>query len=265
MVARENESDTDADEVCCNGDPADAALTRMIMHHLAQVDAAWRWRPGVFLVRDARPSPADAETPGFASASFLSHFQPLSAAQRAVAAPLFGTSIDFTFVLLSDFKGASGRAFTVVAGRFIVMNCGSFTPSDATLIHELVHVWQAQHHSVATAYMVNSLQSHALAVTENQALAVAEPTLKGNPWFPSLFPRSPYACMSGRPFREYGAEQIAKQVERNFLVPAGSAVALATDPIVAHIKAAVEGPDADNVTGLKTARTEDTRAAGVLF
>lgn len=263
MVARENDSGRDGDEVCCNGDPADAALTHMVSHHLAQVDAAERWSPGVLLLRDA--SSPTAETPGFASASFLSHFQPLSAAQRAVAAPVFGASIDFTSVLLSDFKGASGRAFTVVAGRFIVMNCGSFTPPDATLIHEFVHVWQAQHHSVATAYMANSLQSHALAVTENQALAAADPTLKRNPGFPSLFPRSPYACMTGRPFSEYGAEQIAKQVERNFLASAGSAVALATDPVVAHIKAAVEGPDPDNVTGLRMARTEDTRAAGVLF
>jgi hypothetical protein len=167
--------------------------------------------------------------------------------------------------LLSDFKGASGRAFTVAVGPSIVMNCGSFTPSDAMLIHELVHVWQSQHHPIATAYMANSAQSHALAVSENQALALADPTLKGNPWFPSLYPRSPYACMTGHPFSEYAAEQIAKQVERNFLSRAGSAVALATDPIVAHIRAAAKGVDPDNVTGLMTARTEDKRTAGVLF
>jgi hypothetical protein len=268
-VARGNQPENDADEVCCNGDPADAALTRMLSHHLTQVDRGRLERgrlrnPGVLQVRDA-PSFVDADASGLASASFLSHFKPLSAAQRAVAAPIFGTSIDFTFVFLSDFKGASGRAFTVAVAPYIVMNCGSFTPSDAILIHELVHVWQSQHHSVDTAFMVNSVQSHALAVTENKALALSDPSLKGNREFPSQFPRSPYACMTGRPFSEYAAEQIAKQVERNFLSPAGSAVALATAPIVAHLKAAAKGADPDNVTGLMTARTEDKRTVGVLF
>ena len=252
------------DEVCCNGDPANAALTRMLSHHLPQVGAARLRNRGVLQVRNA-PSFVDADASGSASASFLSHFKPLSAAQRAVAAPIFGTSIDFTFVFLSDFKGASGRAFTVAVAPYIVMNCGSFTPSDAILIHELVHVWQSQHHAVDTAFMTNSMQSHALAVSENQALGLADPTLKGDSNFPSLFPRSPYACITGRPFSAYAAEQIAKQVERNFLSPAGSAVARATDPIVARIKAAARGSDPANVTGLKTARTEDKRTAGVLF
>jgi hypothetical protein len=255
---------SDTDEVCCNGDPADAALTLMVGRHLAQVDMAQRREPGVLQVRLAR-SLVNADAPGVASASFLSHFKPLSAAQRAVAAATFGTSIDFTFVFLSDFKGASGRAFTVAVAPYIVMNCGSFTPADAILIHELVHVWQAQHHSIETAFMVNSVQSQAMAVTENEALALTDPSLKGNAGFPSQFPRSAYAWMPGRPFSEYAAEQIAKQVERNFLAPPRSAVALATDPIVAHIKAAVKGPDPDNVIGLATARTEDRRTPGVLF
>jgi len=46
---------------------------------------------------------------------------------------------------------------------------------------------------------------------------------------------------------------------------AGTPIALATDPIVAHIKGAVKGPDADNIAGLKTSRTEDKRKTGVLF
>ena len=162
----------------------------MLSRHLLQVDAGGLRRPGPSPLYKAR-SFVGADTPGVASVSFLSHFKPLSAAQRAVAAPVFGTSIDFTFVYLSDFKGASGRAFTVAVAPYIVMNCGSFTPSDAILIHELVHVWQSQHHSIDTAFMVNSVQSQALALTENEALALADPTLKGDPWFPSLFPRSP--------------------------------------------------------------------------
>lgn len=242
--------------VCCNGDPVDAALTHMLRHHLTRVDT--------FPMQNVRWSD-DENQRSSASASFLSHFKPLSAAQRALAAPVFGNSIDFTSVLLSDFKGASGRAFTIVVGRFLIMNCGSFRPSNAMLIHELVHVWQSQHHADETAYMVNSAQSQAQAVAENEALARVDPSLKGNPGFPSQYPRSAYAFMPGRAFKEYAAEQIAKQVERNFLAPAGSAVAMATAPVVAHIKAAAKGADPDNVTGLKTARAEDKRTPGVLF
>ena len=112
--------------------------------------------------------------------------------------------------------------------------------------------------------MGNSVASQALAVTENEALALVDPTLKGNKKFPSQFPRSPYACLPGLPFSEYAAEQIAKQVEINFARP-GTPDALATDPIVAHIRSAVRGPDPDNVTGLKTARTEDKRNPKALF
>jgi hypothetical protein len=264
MFALENQPVSDVDEVCCNGDPAEEGLRHSVTHHFRQFANDHLSSPGNVQSRNARTF-VGAKTVGSTSLSLLSHFSRLSAAQIAVATPVFGTSINFTFVFLSDFKGFSGRAFTVAVGPFIVMNCGTFTPANGKLIHELTHVWQAQHHSDNTAFMSNSVASQALAVTENQALALVDPTLKTDPKFPTQFPRSPYACITGHPFSEYAAEQIAKQVERNFGAAAGSPIALATDPIVAHIRSVAKGIDADNETGLKTARTEDKRKAGVLF
>lgn len=264
MFALENQPVSDVDEICCNGDPAEEGLRHSITHQFREFANARLSIPGTVQSRNARTF-VGAKTVGSTSLSLLSHFSPLSAAQIAVATPIFGTSINFTFVFLSDFKGFSGRAFTVAVGPFIVMNCGTFTPANGTLIHELTHVWQAQHHSDNTAFMVNSVASQALARTQNEGLALLDPTLKSAPKFPTQFPRSPYACMTGRPFSEYAAEQIAKQVERNFGAAAGSPIALATDPIVAHIRSAAKGIDADNETGLKTTRTEDKRTPGVLF
>jgi hypothetical protein len=265
MFAREHDPQLDTAEVCCNGDPFAAGMKPLIAHQFAE---QLRLQPGAALAKT--PSGAQglvSAAPASASLfGFLSHFRRISASQIAAATPVFGSSIDFRFVFLSDFKGASGRAFTIVVLGMEVMNCGTFTPSNDKLIHELVHVWQAQHHSAPEAFIVNSVLSQALAVTENEALAQLDPALKANRRFPSQFPRSPYACIPGRPFSEYAAEQIAKQVERNFLAGAGTPVAIATDPIVAHIKAVGRSVvDADNVTGLKTSRTEDKRTAGALF
>jgi hypothetical protein len=266
IFAFENEPRPEVDEVCCNGDPASDGLRHTVTHRFMQQFKDFQpsaelasFRTGSALGLTGR-SPA-----GFGAIDPFSRFTLISPAQIAVANPVFGSSINYTLVFLSNISGSGGRAFTVAIGPVAVMNFSSFTPKNSDLIHELVHVWQSQHHSQSTAFMVNSVSSQALARVENEGLARLDPTLKSNPKFPSQFPRSPYACVTGRPFSEYAAEQIAKQVERNFGAAAGTPIALATDPVVAHIKGAVKGPDADNITGLKTSRTEDKRKTGVLF
>jgi hypothetical protein len=46
--------------------------------------------------------------------------------------------------------------------------------------------------------------------------SIVGPTLLTNCLFPVEFPRSPDACMTGRPFSEYAAEQIAKLTRTDF-------------------------------------------------
>src|SRR5262249_52792184 len=71
-----------------------------------------------------------------------------------------------------------------------------------------------------------------------------------------------YAYVPGRPFGQYAAEQIAEQVEHNYL---GRHVA-ATTPIVAKVRSlSANVNDADNVLSLATPRFERNTTPGVVF
>ena len=167
----------------------------------------------------------------------------LTTAEIRLASGVYGSSIDFSLVFASDKTGAGGRAFVLAIpnpfGKATqIMNIG-VSPSRNTLIHEFGHVWQSQHHSSSTQFMVNAVKS--------QALEEAANLLPG-----SSKSFSAYGYRPGKPFAEYGAEQIAQQAMR------GEA------PIVAHMSSvAVGAVDPDNVAGLKTARIEDTSLPGV--
>jgi len=184
------------------------------------------------------------------------HFALLTPAQRTTANSVFGSSLDFRGVYLSDFIGVKNRSFTIafvlppivsialMLPQVYITSCGTFNPSTPILIHELTHVWQSQHHQDPTQYLKNSLASQAQAKVQNVDA--------GSP--DDLFPFSPYAYIPGKAFSAYAAEQIAKQIEKGVA------------PIVAHAASvAVGARDTDNEVGLATARSEDKRAAGVQF
>src|SRR5690606_20837991 len=130
---------------------------------------------------------------------------------------VFGSSIDFSRVFISDKAGLQNRPFVVAipiefalstvlgipVGFIQIMNCGTLTPSTRTLIHELTHVWQSQHHDDKTAFMANAVKSQGRALKENLASGSTDPDV---PW-------SAYAFIPGSPFGEYGAEQNARRVE----------------------------------------------------
>lgn len=116
------------------------------------------------------------------------------------AKTVFGNSLVFSKILISDGLGLNGRAFVTtlppvaVPGplNFAVVNWGP-SPDDGTFFHELTHVWQSQHHVLPGAFMVNALASQGVA---------------------EVFGGSAYAFIPGRLFIRYGAEQTAQQVER---------------------------------------------------
>lgn len=119
-----------------------------------------------------------------------------------------------------------------VGGGLCVINAGPGiykTPGSIidTLIHEMTHVWQSQHHTNPAAYITNSLASQAK-------------------WGSDC-----YCYVPGKAFREYGAEQIAQQAER------GEAA------IRTHVKSVPTGAvDPDNVIGLATPRGDPPGTAG---
>jgi peptidoglycan hydrolase-like protein with peptidoglycan-binding domain len=179
-----------------------------------------------------------------ASLPSLPTLRPLKGApEEAIATAVYGSSIDTSVVTLSDKTGVGNRAFVLGVPNPIgrdrqIMNVGPSPVSRSTMIHELAHVWQSQHASDSTQFMKNAVASQALAEAVN--LAASSTSF------------SAYGYRPGKPFGDYGAEQIAQQAERG--EPA----------ILSHLKGvAAFVVDADNETSLKTARIEDTSSPGV--
>ena len=166
----------------------------------------------------------------------LPKLRSLTPPEITTATAVFGRSIDFSIVFISDKTGQGDRPFVLAVpsplGPQQIMNMGTFFTTE-DLLHELTHVWQSQHHSDPFAYMSNCVGSQKLAEL-----------LGGG--------HSAYAYVPGKPFGEYAGEQIAQQVQR------GEA------PIIAHVSGvAPHRVDAENVNSLKAFRFEDTTKAGV--
>jgi hypothetical protein len=126
-------------------------------------------------------------------------------AQRAVLDPVYGDSISYLNVFMTNKTGANDRAFVLtipgpIGGRYTAtqyVNIGT-SYSNHTLVHEFGHVWEAQHHSNPTDYMINALASQGAAEVANAAQSTKN-------W-------SAYAYVPGRNFALYGAEQIAEMI-----------------------------------------------------
>lgn len=79
-----------------------------------------------------------------------------------LARSVFGWSLNYAAVLISNALGFGGRPFTTVGpfAGFVTLNMGPVV-DDSTLIHELAHAWQSQHHPFSAQFMINSAASQA--------------------------------------------------------------------------------------------------------
>lgn len=182
----------------------------------------------------------------------------LTPAQQNKAKAVFGGSLDFSRIFISEKTGLGNRPFTIAfpdTNQIVqIMNCGTFSPSDRLLIHELTHVWQSQHHSDQFHFMVNAVGSQGQAVTDNAAEVFSDPDVLLHKDHPDQFPFSAYAYQPGRPVEEYAAEQMANAVEHG--EPAARA----------HVRSvALNAVDAKNTKGLSTLKVGDRRKSGVKF
>jgi Putative peptidoglycan binding domain len=135
----------------------------------------------------------------------------LDPAEQAEAMKMYGGSLDFSKILITDGIGANNRAYTLAVTlggvwHVVIMmgsvKCWATKPGSVTLIHELAHAWQSQHHGTDhIAYIKNSLECQALAKVKTKANS------KGQTF-------DEYAYVNNLPFDQYSAEQIAQQVER---------------------------------------------------
>jgi hypothetical protein len=202
-------------------------------------------------------------------AMLLSSCRGLNDDQRSAAKMQYGDSIDLKLVLLTNFVGFQDRPFTFTLakeefpdlnkffGTLSFISAGSFTPSRDILIHELAHVWQAQHHPVAGAYMANSVlcqrQAHQENLAELPAGATPSP-LWVKLGYPFNFPHSAYAYKlgSGRTFGSYNSEQVANQAENG------------VSDILTHMKSfKPHDVDPANVSSMTRIQTENRLAKDV--
>jgi Zn-dependent peptidase ImmA (M78 family) len=181
----------------------------------------------------------------------------LDSGQQTKATAVYGSSLDFSSIFISNKTGLGGRPFTIAfpdqSDIVQIMNCGTFSPSDATLIHELAHVWQSQHHSNKFQFMANAVKSQSLAAASNAAAAITDPLVALNKDFPLFYPFDAYSYDStSMSFGSMAAEQMASAIENG------------EKTIVAHAKSiGMNAVDPLCVSGLSAARFADRRLPGV--
>lgn len=127
----------------------------------------------------------------------------VNVAEKAILIGVFGSSIDFDTVLMTNLTGAGGRAFvlTIKAGFGVpaiqIVNAGQ-NPTNDTLAHEFTHVWQSQHSGNPMQYMASAVACQALESATNAGMGKKV--------------CSAYAYVPGKAFTSYNVEQIAQQV-----------------------------------------------------
>ena len=213
----------------------------------------------------------------------------LDPAEQSEARCVYQESLDFTKILISNGLGFLGRPFTVAVqvstGWHVVMNLGDlktwvpvaigYKARAKSLIHELAHAWQSQHHSSdPEMFMKNSVACQLLAIADLAAakadaarLASGKAFVNGerNPLTLASIAKSAaaaedvseYAYIPRKPFREYAAEQIAQQVEDTY-----AGTGRPTPSIVGVISAvAPNAHSVDNEESLKVTKSSFHRSS----
>jgi len=199
---------------------------------------------------------SSSSSSGASTASGSGPLRMLDTAQKALAIRFFGSSLDFSTIFISNKTGIGGRPFTIAfkdSNQIVqIMNCGSFTPVWSTLIHELGHVWQSQHHSNKFRFMVNAVDSQAGAIVASTAAVIDDPIVALNTNFPTFYPFDAYAYNPGLPFANMAAEQMAKVIEN------------AEGAVLAHVRSVTMNMvDSACVSALSRPGFADRRMPGV--
>lgn len=199
-------------------------------------------------------------------------------AELPLAKSVYGGSLNYDDIYVSSLSGTDNRPFTIavqVSGRWVVvLNLGRLYENPgadpSTLVHELAHAWQSQHHSNPQRFMINSVESQALESVSEAANSTTGRIVGVVVGAPPVIPAGAgsYAYVPGKPFGTYGAEQIAQQVEDFFFGRPGfdASVRPKLLPIWQHMLATGRGAvDAENVRGLSSPHVEFRGDPGVVW
>jgi hypothetical protein len=139
-------------------------------------------------------------------AKTLPKIRALSRSEKNVAKSVFGNTINYDMVKVTNTLGGGGRPWTTNTPPMYMINVGSNYPSLTAnkdrrwlLIHELTHVWQGQH---LVPFMLNSAAHQTLSAINN-----------GGDTAPA------YSYKVGKPWGQYNVEQQASIVA-NWFTPA---------------------------------------------
>jgi hypothetical protein len=229
-----------------------------------------------------------------AKVSLPSSARCLDSTEAAYARTIYGESLDYDRIYISDGIGADNRPVTIAVpldGKWIViLNLGAWTyghplsglDAKPTLIHELAHAWQSQHHSDPIQFMVNCAKSQAAAAAASTVVSATDHpvigpliggVVPGAPAVATLGPADAYSYVPGKFFGDYGGEQVAQQVEDVVKPPAPpksrhltSAETASITTIANYMKAASVGQVvAENVRSLGSVKYVHKSFAGVVW
>lgn len=209
----------------------------------------------------------------------------LDPTEVAYARGFYADSLVYDDIYVSDAHGADKRPVTIAlptGSRWIVvLNVGptgfstqTQSSMPATLIHELAHAWQSQHHPVQPMkFMWNCAMSQveaaALTATDNKWVRMGL-DIGGipNP-NPYMGEADAYAYIPGKPHRNYGGEQIAQQVEDSSFYPTrlnrGGDLAAAR-AILNRMKTVPRGAsDSENISSLNSTKVAFEKSPGVVW
>lgn len=111
----------------------------------------------------------------------------LSTSEKNLAKSVFGNTINYDLVKITDTLGAGARPWTTNTPPIYTINVGGDYPSltanddrKRLLIHELAHVWQGQH---LVPFTINSAAHQSLSAINNGGdVASAYSYTVGKPW-----------------------------------------------------------------------------------
>ena len=123
----------------------------------------------------------------------------LTTREKKLARSVFGNTINYDMVRITNTLGAGGRPWTTNTPPLYMINVGTDCPNltvnedrKRLLIHELAHVWQGQH---LVPFMLNSFAHQSLNAINNGGDVA-----------------SAYSYTVGKPWRKYNVEQQASIV-----------------------------------------------------
>jgi hypothetical protein len=197
-----------------------------------------------------------AAVSGASSAGSSGPLRMLTDSQITLAKSVYGDSLDFSSIFISNKKGLGNRQFTMAFpdsnDTVQIMNLGTYSPGRNLLIHELGHVWQSQHHSNKYRFMYNAVDSMKEALKASGLAVITDPMVSLNHNFPTYYPFDSYAYDPSTPFANLAAEQMAQAIENG------------ESAIVAHVKGVTKNViDSSLIAALSKPGYGDHRVPGI--